>query len=49
MVKKEHGRIVETATEARAATTGQGGRYVLAIATIASALVMVGVFIYFFT
>jgi hypothetical protein len=48
MSEKKGDRIVETPTESRAGITGQGGRYILAISTIAAALVFVGVYLYFF-
>ncbi len=48
MPEKNGDRIIETPTEARAATTGQGGRYVLAIGTVVTAVLMAGVFLYFF-
>lgn len=48
MPETEGDRVVETTTEARAGVTGKGGRYVLTISTIAAALFMVGVFLYFF-
>ncbi len=48
MPEVENGRIVETPTEARAATTGQGLRYVLAFSTIGGAVVFLAVFLYFF-
>ncbi len=49
MPERRGDRIVETPTEARAGVTGKGGRYVLAISTIATAVVFVGVYLYFFT
>lgn len=48
MSEREGDRVVETTIEARAGVTGKGGRYVLTISTIAAALFMVGVFLYFF-
>ena len=43
----ENDRIVETADEARAGTTGHGARYVLAISTVLSVIVVAGAFIWF--
>lgn len=48
MPEVEDGHIVETPTEARAGVTGMGGRQVLAWSTIAAAVLMVAVFLWFF-
>ena len=48
MPEVENDHIVETPTEARAGATGLGGRYVLAFSTIASVIVVVGLFLWFF-
>ncbi len=48
MPEREGDRVVETAIEARAGVTGKGGRYVLAVSTIVAAIVMAGLFLYFF-
>lgn len=42
-------RIVETPDEARAAETGHGVRYVLAIGTAAAVLLFGVVYVFFFT
>ena len=48
MPERQGNRIIETTTEARAGVTGRGGRFVLAISTIATAVFMLGVYLYFF-
>lgn len=44
----EDGHIVETADEARGATTGHGARYVLATSTVSVIVLFVAVYLYFF-
>jgi hypothetical protein len=48
MPHMEDNELVETPTEARAGVTGTGARYVLAISTVAVAVIFVGVYLYFF-
>lgn len=48
MPRDENNRIVKTPTEARAGTTGQGVRYVLAFGTVAIVVLFVIVYLYFF-
>jgi hypothetical protein len=48
MAKVEDDHIVETTEEARAGTTGQNMRYVLAFSTLAVAVLFVLVYLYYF-
>ena len=48
MAKRENGRIVESATEARAAVTGQGVRYVLLFGTVGVIALFAVVYLYYF-
>jgi len=44
----ENDHVVATPTEARAGATGHNARYVLAISTVAVAVIFAGVYLYFF-
>lgn len=48
MPHREQGRIVETKTEARAGTTGQGGRWVLGLSTGAVVVIFVILYLHYF-
>jgi hypothetical protein len=48
MAKREDGRIVETTTEARAAVTGQGARYVLIFGTGGVIALFAAIYLYYF-
>lgn len=48
MAKVEDDHIVESTEEARAGTTGQNVRYVLAFSTVAVVVLFVLVYLYFF-
>ncbi len=48
MPQVENDRVVETATEARGATTGQNARYVLAFSTLGVMALFAIVALYFF-
>jgi hypothetical protein len=47
-MEREHNRIIETGTEARAAVTGQKARYVLVWSTLGVVVAFVLVYFYFF-
>lgn len=48
MPQVENNRIVETANEARAGTTGHGVRYVLAVGTVVAVALIAVVYLYYF-
>ena len=48
MPQQEQGRIVETATEARAGATGHNVRWVLAVGTAAVIVIFAGLYLYYF-
>jgi len=48
MPHREHNRIVETATEARAGETGHNVRYVLAAGTVGLIALFAIVYLYYF-
>lgn len=48
MARTENGRVVESATEARAGVTGHNVRYVLTFGILGVAVLFAVVYIYFF-
>jgi hypothetical protein len=49
MPERQGDRVVETTTEARAAVSGTGTRWVLAIGTAGAVIILVLLWLYYFT
>jgi hypothetical protein len=48
MPEMQQGHVVETPTEARAAVTGHGARYVLVYGTLGVIVLFAGIYLYYF-